>query len=192
MKSIEFVNESKVEVKGLRYKNNLLENFLFDGLLFEVDIIINFEVRNVFEFQLLKFENVFDDEFVFSDVDNEEFFMENRKVFINGFKVNGGSLMFVKNMSLVENGLDLIFDMKCNGLEENCDLVDLLLKIELINNFGYMLCECLSEGGILNCDDKVIDGSFVCDNMECLQFDDLDYSSIKSLKFVCFMEEFDM
>lgn len=50
MKSIEFVNESKVEVKGLRYKNNLLENFLFDGLLFEVDIIINFEVRNVFEF----------------------------------------------------------------------------------------------------------------------------------------------
>ena len=192
MKSIEFVNESKVEVKGLRYKNNLLENSSSDGLQSEADTITNSEVRNVPELQPLKFENVSDDELAFSDADNEEPLMENRKVSTNGLKANGGSPTFAKNTSPVENGLDSTSDMKCNGLEENCDSVDSPLKTELINNLGYTPCECLSEGGTSNCDDKAIDGSFACDNMECLQPDDPDHSSIKSSKLARLMEEPDM
>lgn len=123
---------------------------------------------------MLKFENVFDDEVIFSDVDIEKVVVEDRKSLDDEFKINGGSLIFLKIFSIIENGLDFVFEIKCNGLEENCDLIDLLLKIDLffkeslMNNFGYVFCECFSEDENLSGDDKIIKSSFMCDSMDYL------------------------
>lgn len=193
-KSIEFVNESKVEVKGMRYKSSSLANpsSASDGLQCEPDTTNNSEVKSPPELEPLKFENVSDDELTFSDADKEEPIMENRNVSTNGLNANGGSPTYPKNMSPVENGLDSTSDVKCNGLEENFESIDSPLKTDSINNLGYVSCECPSEGGTSNCDDKAIESSFVCDNMECLQPDDPDHSSIKSSNIARLMEEPDM
>ncbi|XP_078363277.1 uncharacterized protein LOC144647353 isoform X2 [Oculina patagonica] len=195
MKSIEFVNESKVEVKGMRYKNNSVTNPSSaepeqEGVqCCEAD-----SVTNRPEFEPLKFENVSDDELTFSDADIEKPVLENRKLSDDELKVNGGSPTYPKALNLAENGLDSTTEAKCNGIEENCDSIDsgLCSKENLINNLGYVSCECPSEEGNSNRDDKTTESSFMCDSMDCLQPNDPDHSSIKSSRIARLMEEPDM
>lgn len=199
MKNIEFVNESKVEVKGIRYKNNSgtspsqSEDAISEGVQCEAD-----SVTNRPEFEPLKFENVSDDEFTFSDADIEKAVVENRKISDDELKTNGGSPTYPKTSSSTENGLDSASEAKCNGLEENCDSIDspsktdLYSKDSLINNLGYMSCECPSEEGNSNGDDKTTESSFMCDSMDYLQPNDPDHSSIKSSKIARLMDEPDM
>ena len=198
MKSIEFVNESKVEVKGMRYKNNSVTSPssaepVSEGGHCEAD-----RVTSRPEFEPLKFENVSDDELTFSDADIEKPIMENRKISDDELKANGGSPTYPKTLSLAENGLDSMPEGKCNGLDENYDSIDspsktgLCSKESLINNLGYVSCECPSDEGNSNGDDKTTESSFVCDSMDCLQPNDPDHSSIKSSKIARLMEEPDM
>lgn len=200
MKSIEFVNESKVEVKGMRYKNNSLASLSSapEGVQCEADSVTNSEVKCQPELEPLKFENVSDDELTFGDADREELVMENLTNSTDKLKANGGSPTYPKTLSPAENGLDSTSEAKCNGLVENCESVDspskadMYSKENLISNLGYVSCECPSEGGNSNCDDKTTESSFMCDSMDCLQPNDPDHSSIKSSKIARLMEEPDM
>lgn len=199
MKNIEFVNESKVEVKGIRYKNNSgtspphSENAVSEGVQCKAD-----SVTNRPEFEPLQFENVSDDELAFSDADIEKAVVEDRNISDEEHKTNGGSPTYPKTLSSTENGLDSASETKCNGLEENCDSIDspsktdLFSKESLMNNLGYVSCECPSEEGNSTCDDKTTESSLMCDSVDYLQPNDPDHSSIKSSKVARLMEEPDM
>lgn len=199
MKNIEFVNESKVEVKGIRYKNNSgtspsqSEEVVSEGVQCKADIDTNRP-----DFEPLKFENVSDDEVTFSDADTEKAVVEDRKSSDDELKTNGGSPTFPKIFSTTENGLDSASETKCNGSEENCDSIDspsktdLFSKESLMNNLGYVSCECPSEDENSSGDDKTTKSSFMCDSMDYLQTNDPDHSSIKSSKIARLMDEPDM
>ena len=190
IKNIEFVNESKVEVKGMRYKNNSLADGCSEGVRSETDGVT--DVRP--ELEPLKFENVTDDELTFSDGDREANVLENCQLSANELKANGGSPTFPKAFSPVKNGTDSSSEAKCNGLLETCDLVDSPVKNDVyseensITNMEYESCECPSEDGIPNCDDKTTKNVERC-NGEGLE---PDHSSIKSSKIARLMEEPDM
>jgi len=199
MKNIEFVNESKVEVKGIRYKINSgtspsqSVDAVPEGVQCKAD-----SATNPREFEPLKFENVSDDEFTFSDADVEKAVAEDRRSSDDELKTNGGSPTYPKTLSSTENGLDSASEFKCNGVEENCDSIDSPSKIDLfskensMNNLGYMSCECPSEEENPNGDNKTTKSSFMCDSMDYLQPNDLDHSSIKSSKIARLMDEPDI
>lgn len=146
------------------------------------------------ELEFLKFENVIDDELVFSDGDREIVVIENNNILLNEYKLNGGSLIFLKMFSLGESGLGFVLNVKCNVMEVICELRDLLLKNDLdfeenvIFNFKCEFCECFSEDVDVKSEEKICKGSEMCSKRSL----ELDYSNIKSLKIVWLMEEFDM
>ena len=199
MKSIEFVNESKVEVKGMRYKNNSVTSPTYTEPAHEGGVHCEADSGTGRpEFEPLKFENVSDDELTFSDAEVEKPVAENRQNSDDELQANCGSPTYPKTLSSVENGVNSTSEIKCNGLEENYDSIDspsktgLCSEENLINNLEYVPCECPSEEGNSNCDDKTIESSFMCDSIDCLQTNDPDHSSIKSSKIARLMEEPDM
>ena len=179
MTDIEFINESKVEVKGMRYTNR----FSSDEVKYGADSVTNSDVRP--ELEPLKFENVTDDELTFSDGEKDS---------TKELKTNGGSPVLNKALSPVENGVDSASESICNGLEETCEPAESLVKNdlfsaeELITNLGYESCECVSEDGNPNCDDKASESNERCTE----QFAETDHSSIKSSKIARLLEEPDM
>lgn len=186
IKNIEFVNESKVEVKGMRS----LVNVSSEGARCETDGVTDVKP----ELEPLKFENVTDDELAFSDGDREANVLENSKISTNEFKANGGSPTFPKALSAAENELDSISEARCNSLDESYDITDSSAKNDLyseenvITNLGCESCECPSEEWNPNCDDKSSESNERC-NERGLQ---PDHSSIKSSKIARLMEEPDM
>ena len=189
MKSIEFVNESKVEVKGMRYMNSLLMSSERERC--EADSVSDVSRPDL---EPLKFENVTDDELNFSDGDREKTVVENSQISVNEPNANGGSPTFPKALSPAENGLDSISEAKCNGLEESCDLIDSLAKSNLFyeqnvnTNLGYESCECPREEGNPNGQDKSTESNEICSEGS----PEPDHSNIKSSKVALLMEEPDM
>lgn len=189
IKSIEFVNESKVEVRGLHYKNSSLVTNCPDDLPCEADSVS--DARS--ELEPLKFENVTDDELAFSDGDRDTV-LENSKICAEKFKANGESPTFPKEFVPAENGLDTMSEAKCNGLEETCEFIDSSIQNDLYSeenmstNHECESCECPSEDGNPKCNDKSTENTERCDDRGL----DPDHSTIKSSKIARLMEEPDM
>lgn len=190
IKNIEFVNESKVEVKGINFKDTSVVNVCAESERCEANSVS--DVRP--ELEPLKFENVTDDELAFSDGDRETVVTENNNISPNEYKLNGGSSTFLKTFSSGESGLGSASNVKCNVMEATRELRDLSPKNDLdseenvISNLKCESCECPSEDVDVKSEEKTCKGSEMCSKRSL----EPDHSNIKSSKIARLMEEPDM
>lgn len=180
IKNIEFVNESKVEVKEMRLKESLPVNTCIDGEMCEADSVPDTRPIGL---EPLKFENVTDDELAFSDSERDAAVADNSNISPNEFALNGGSPAFPKALSPVENDLESNLQMNCNSVEEVKDASpksNVFSEENVIPNLECETCECPSED---------IEGKSSEGNERNLE---PDHSNVKSSKVARLMEEPDM
>ncbi|XP_029184503.2 uncharacterized protein LOC114952686 isoform X3 [Acropora millepora] len=180
IKNIEFVNESKVEVKEMVLKESLPVKTCVDSEICETVSEPDTRPRGL---EPLKFENVTDDELAFSDSERDAAVIGNSDISPNEFALNGGSPAFLKALSPVENELESNLQMNCNSVEELKDSSpksDVFSEENVIPNLECETCECPSED---------VEGKSSEGNERSLE---PDHSNVKNSKVARLMEEPDM
>ena len=208
IKNIEFVNESKVEVKEMHHSidSHLSPKSNLSPLPDHV-MSCDSDSKRELDLEPLTFENVSDDELPFSDGDAQASIVKNN-ICNDRLQQNGQSPTFPKKITAAENGIESETEASCNGLEESCDAIEPSATNDsgsrngnVFNNLAqYESCECPSEDGDLNCENNVTVSSapVMFDAAEYVKSIDMgvgepsDHSTIKSSKLARLMEEPDM